>query len=71
MPHGGFRYEWARRKIKDSPKGAGEITDISMAGYPEVDGVAVAWVEFEDGEVFDPGNVRPITLAKREKRAHG
>ncbi|RJQ25735.1 hypothetical protein C4577_05055 [Candidatus Parcubacteria bacterium] len=30
-----------------------QITNITMAGYPELDGVAVAWLEFEDGEVFN------------------
>jgi len=67
MP-GGFRYSDVRgRKVKDSPVGAGDVTNVSMAGFPEVDGVAVAWLEFEDGEIFDPHGVRDEHLKRRDQ----
>lgn len=52
-------------KVKFSPLGAGTVTDISDAGYPRVDGVAVAWVEMEGGGVYDPRNVRPKLTASQ------
>lgn len=52
-------------KVKDSPQGTGAITDITDAGYPRVNGVAVAWLEREDGAVFDPRRVRDKHLAAR------
>ena len=51
--------------VKDSPQGAGTITGITDAGYPRVNGVAVAWLEREDGAVFDPRRVRDKHLAAR------
>jgi hypothetical protein len=65
MP-GGFRYADVNRKIKDSPMGPGEVTTITEAGFPEVNGVAVAWVEFDNGEIFDPYRARENTLLHRE-----
>jgi hypothetical protein len=40
--------------IKASPVGAGVLTDITEAGYPRVDRVAVAWCIRTDGSTFDP-----------------
>ena len=51
--------------VKDSPTGAGVITGITDAGYPQVNHVAVAWLEREDGAVFDPRGVRSKALADR------
>ena len=47
--------------VADSPVGSGEITDITEAGYPRVNHVAVAWLRRTDGAVFDPHG----TLAKK------
>ena len=40
--------------VADSPVGAGEITGITEAGYPQVNHVAVACLKRTDGVVFDP-----------------
>ena len=66
---GGFPYNHCGRKVVDSPKSSrtGTVTNVSHAGFPEVDGVAVAWVELEGGEVFDPYGVREKHLAERAK----
>ena len=40
--------------IKDSPVGPGTMTGITEAGYPQVNHVAVTWLEREDGAVYDP-----------------
>ena len=40
--------------IADSPVGAGVITGITEAGYPQVNHVAVARLTRTDGAVFDP-----------------
>lgn len=37
-----------------SPVGPGHITDISDAGYPKVNDVAVSWFKLENGFVFNP-----------------
>lgn len=59
-------------KVKFSPRGPGVVTDITDAGYPQVDHVAVAWVEMEDGGVFDPRNVRPkLTASQVDKVIRG
>lgn len=54
MSHGHFPPEWFGKKVKDSPIGPGEVSGVTAARYPQVNGVAVAWLEFEDGTVFDP-----------------
>lgn len=41
-------------KVSHSPVGAGVITDFTERGYPRVNHVAVAWLRFETGEVFNP-----------------
>lgn len=41
-------------KVSDSPVGAGKITGISDAGYPQVDHVTVTRLICEDGTVYDP-----------------
>lgn len=51
--------------VKDSPNGPGTVTDITDAGYPRVNHVAVAWMERDDGAVFDPRGVRDKALAQR------
>jgi hypothetical protein len=51
--------------VKDSPNGCGTVTDITDAGYPRVNHIAVAWLERDDGAIFDPRGVRSDALAKR------
>lgn len=41
-------------EVSESSVGAGTVTDITEAGYPQVDRVAVAWLKRLDGETFDP-----------------
>lgn len=41
-------------KVVNSPIGAGRITGMTLADYPKVNDVAVAWLVLEDGRVFDP-----------------
>ena len=55
--------------VKDSPNGPGTITDITDAGYPRVNHIAVAWLERDDGAVFDPRGVRSKALADRAAMA--
>jgi hypothetical protein len=57
--------------VKDSPKGAGTVTDISDAGYPRVNHVAVAWMERDDSAIFDPRGVRGKHLAQRAQAQKG
>ena len=40
--------------VAESPVGPGKVTDITQAGYPQVNGVAVACLKRTDGVVFDP-----------------
>lgn len=40
--------------VAESPVGPGVITDITDAGYPRVNHVAVACLKRTDGVVFDP-----------------
>lgn len=40
--------------VKASPVGAGTVTGITDAGYPQVNHIAVGWLERTDGAVFDP-----------------
>lgn len=40
--------------IKASPVGPGTMTGITEAGYPQVNQIAVAWLERPDGARFDP-----------------
>ncbi len=54
-------------EVKDSPVGSGLITGISDAGYPQVDHVAVAWLERVDGKIFDPLGVRDKHIREREE----
>lgn len=56
---------------KDSPVGPGKLTGWSAAGYPQVNGVAVAWLVLEDGRVFDPNGVMDRHLAGRGKDEEG
>ncbi len=42
--------------VADSPVGAGKVTGITEAGYPQVNHVAVTWLKRPDGAVFDPHN---------------
>ena len=55
--------------VKDSPTGPGTITGITDAGYPQANHIAVAWLERDDGAVFDPRGVREKTLAARKQGA--
>ena len=45
--------------IADSPVGAGTITGITEAGYPQVNHVAVGRLIRTDGVVFDPRGTYP------------
>jgi hypothetical protein len=40
--------------VAESPVGPGTVTDITDAGYPRVNYVAVACLKRTDGAVFDP-----------------
>ena len=40
--------------VAESPVGPGTVTDITDAGYPRVNHVAVACLKRTDGVVFDP-----------------
>jgi hypothetical protein len=40
--------------IAKSPVGAGTFTEITDAGWPRVNGIAVVWMEREDGARYDP-----------------
>lgn len=42
--------------VSRSPVGAGVITGFTEAGYPQVNHVAVTWLERPDGARFDPLN---------------
>lgn len=43
-------------EVAASPIGPGTITGITSRGYPQVNKVAVAWLERTDGARFDPHN---------------
>lgn len=51
--------------IADSPVGPGTISDVTDAGYPQVDGVAVVWVKRTDGILWDPLKKYNQTIARR------
>lgn len=51
--------------IKDSHVGPGTMTGISDAGYPQVNHITVAWLESQDGDIFDPCRVRDKHIAAR------
>jgi hypothetical protein len=57
--------------VKDSPNGTGTVTEITDAGYPKVNDIAVAWLERADGNVFDPRGVRAKALAERSSKKGG
>lgn len=58
--------------VKDSPQGAGTVTGITDSGYPQVNGVAVAWLELAGGELyFDPNGVREKAKAQRAQAQEG
>jgi hypothetical protein len=42
--------------VSDSPVGSGVLTGITERGYPQVNHVAVTWLERNDGARFDPHN---------------
>jgi len=51
--------------IADSPVGAGEITGVTLAGFPKVNHIAVTWIERTDGVVWDPhGKRKPVFKAE-------
>ena len=58
-------------RVKDSPLGAGILTGVTERGMPQIDHVAVAWIETEDGGIFDPFGVRDDQLAKRAAKEQG
>lgn len=64
-----FGRENVHREVKDSPAGPGWVTAVADSGFPRVNGVAVAWLEFVDGSVFDPYGVRDRHLIHRARRA--
>jgi hypothetical protein len=53
-------------KVSDSPMGPGTITSFTERGFPRVDDIAVAWIEIETGERFDPYGVADKSKADRE-----
>lgn len=57
--------------VKDSPVGPGTVTGITDAGYPQINYIAVAWIECDDGSVYDPWGVRENALAARQKEVSG
>lgn len=57
--------------VSDSAVGAGTITGITDACFPQVNHVAVAWLECADGTVFDPHGVREKHIAERAKAQEG
>ena len=44
--------------VKNSPVGAGIFTDITEAGYPRVNHVAVTWMVMDDDYIYNPLNVK-------------
>jgi hypothetical protein len=52
--------------IADSPVGAGEVTGITDAGYPQVNHVAVVYLTRTDGVVFDPFDHYAKTAQRQE-----
>lgn len=62
---------WSQQPVKDSPVGPGKIYGFSHAGYPQVNCVAVAWCEMEDGTIFDPDGVRDEHIARRARKEKG
>lgn len=44
--------------VSNSPVGSGKVTGVTQAGYPQVNHVAVVWLERPDGARFDPYNKR-------------
>ncbi|WP_087865856.1 hypothetical protein [Comamonas thiooxydans] len=50
--------------VKDSPRGPGTITGVTAAGFPQVNHVAVAWLERTDGVIFDPRGVREAAIER-------
>jgi hypothetical protein len=54
--------------VKDSPMGAGTVTGITHAGYPQPNEVAVGWLLTEHDELFDPNNRAPKAF---KEVAHG
>ena len=54
--------------VEDSPVGAGIVTDISDAGYPRVNHVAVARLRRTDGVVFDPHRSYEKDAARESKK---
>lgn len=57
--------------VKDSPRGPGTITGITAAGFPQVNHVAVAWLERTDGVIFDPRGVRKAAIARSRESKTG
>jgi len=54
--------------VADSAHGAGTITGITEAGYPQVNHVAVGWLRLEDGTTFNPfGHDIEKIIAQRAK----
>ena len=48
--------------IKRSPVGAGVITDITDAGYPRVNHIAVAQLERTDGVIWAPHGLKESAM---------
>lgn len=45
--------------VAQSHLGPGVITEITRAGFPKVNDVAVSWVILDNGYIFDPKGVKP------------
>lgn len=50
--------------VSDSGMGAGTITGFNERGFPMVNNVTCAWIEFEDGSKFDPYGVSESTRSE-------
>lgn len=59
------RYLSINEAVADSPVGPGSITDFTDVGYPRVNGIAVSWLDCQDGTIFDPHGVRDGHLTQR------
>lgn len=56
--------------VSASPVGSGKVTGITEAGYPQVNHVAVAWLERPDGARFDPHNHRGGNCSATQGEKH-
>ena len=53
--------------VKESPRGAGTITEIDEVGIPLVNGARVSWLITEEGYLWDPLKRHPSNPAAAKK----